>query len=66
MGGIDMKVFTIVCDYSDMEQHCGEYHDCFLDEVEAYKYALKLANECEFGTVRVIEKDFSTEKSKEE
>lgn len=61
-----MKVFTIVCDYSDWEKHCNEYRNCFLDEVEAYKYALKLANECEFGTVRVIEKDFSTEKSKEE
>lgn len=61
-----MKVFIIVCDYSDMEKHCGEYRDCFLDEVEAYKYALKLANECEFGTVRVIEKNFSTEKSMEE
>ena len=61
-----MKVFTIVCDYSDQKRHYNEYRNYFLDEVEAYKYALKLANECEFGTVRVIEKDFSTEKSKEE
>ena len=62
-----MKVFTIVCDYSDWEKHCNEYRNCFLDEVEAYQYALSLSNkDGEYGTFRVIEKDFSAEKSKEE
>ena len=61
-----MKVFIVVCDYSDWEKHCNEYHDCFLNEVEAYQYALKLSNENEFGTVRVIEKDFSAKESEEE
>ena len=61
-----MKVFIVVNDYSDWEKHCNEYHDCFLNEVEAYQYALKLSNENEFGTVRVIEKDFNTEKAMEE
>ena len=61
-----MKVFTIVCDYSDQEKHCNEYRNCFLNEIEAYQYALSLSNENEFGTVRVVEKDFSAEKSKEE
>ena len=60
-----MKVFIIVNDYSDMEQHC-EYRECFIDEVEAYRYALLLSNKNNIGTIRVIEKDFSTEKSKEE
>ena len=67
MGGIDMKVFIVVHDYSDMEQHCGEYRDCFLDEIKAYQYALVLSNRNdEFGTFHIIVKDFSTEKSKEE
>lgn len=56
-----MKVFIVVNDYSDMEQHCGEYRDCFLDEIKAYQYALKLANDNMGDTIRVIEKDFSTE-----
>lgn len=61
-----MKVFIVVRDYSDMEQHCGEYRDCFINEIKAYQYALLLSNKDEFGTFRIIEKDFSTEKSKEE
>ena len=64
-GGIVMKVFIVVNDYSDMETHC-EYRDCFIDEIKAYQYALLLSNKNEFGTVRVIEKDFSREESKEE
>lgn len=60
-----MKVFIIVNDYSDMEQHC-EYRECFIDEIKAYRYALLLSNKNDMGTIRVIEKDFSTEKSKEE
>ena len=56
-----MKVFIVVNDYSDMEQHCGEYLDCFLDEIEAYKCALRLSNGNMSGTIRIIEKDFSTE-----
>ena len=60
-----MKVFIVVNDYSDMETHC-EYRDCFIDEIKAYQYALLLSNKNEFGTVRVIEKDFSREESKEE
>lgn len=60
-----MKVFIIVNDYSDMEQHC-EYRECFIDEIKAYRYALLLSNKNNIGTIRVIEKDFSTEKSKEE
>lgn len=56
-----MKVFIVVNDYSDMEQHCGEYRDCFLDENEAYKYALSLANKDKIGTIRIIEKDFNVE-----
>ena len=55
-----MKVFIVVNDYSDMEQHCGEYRDCFLTEVEAYQYALSLANKDKISTIRIIEKDFST------
>ena len=67
MGGIDMKVFIVVHDYSNMEKHCDEYRDCFIDEIKAYQYALMLSNKNdEFGTFRIIEKDFSTEKSKEE
>lgn len=54
-----MKVFIVVNDYSDMEQHCGEYRDCFLDEIKAYQYALKLSNDNTGDTIRVIEKDFS-------
>ena len=62
-----MKVFIVVRDYSDMEMHCGEYRDCFINEIEAYQYALMLSNkDDEFGTFRIIEKDFSTEKSKKE
>ena len=56
-----MKVFIVVNDYSDMEQHCGEYRDCFLDEIKAYQYALSLSNENMGDTIRIIEKDFSTE-----
>ena len=65
MGGVSMKVFIVVNDYSDMEQHC-EYRECFIDEIKAYRYALLLSNKNDMGTIRVIEKDFSTEKSKEE
>ena len=62
-----MKVFIVVNDYSNMEKHCDEYCDCFINEIEAYQYALMLSNKNdEYGTFRVIEKDFSTEKSKEE
>ena len=58
-----MKVFIVVNDYSDMETHC-EYHDCFIDEIKAYQYALSLSNkDDEYGTFRVIEKNFSTEKN---
>ena len=60
-----MKVFIVVNDYSDMEQHC-EYRECFIDEIKAYRYALLLSNKNDMGTIRVIEKDFSIEKSKEE
>ena len=61
-----MKVFIVVHDYSDMEAHC-EYRECFIDEIKAYQYALSLSNKGdEYGTFRVIEKDFSTEKIKEE
>ena len=56
-----MKVFIVVNDYSDMEPHCGEYRDCFLDEIKAYQYALRLPNENMGDTIRIIEKDFSTE-----
>ena len=31
-----MKVFIVDRDYSDMEKHCDEYCDCFLDEIKAY------------------------------
>ena len=65
MGGVSMKVFIVVNDYSDMETHC-EYRECFIDEIKAYRYALLLSNKNDMGTIRVIEKDFSTEKSKEE
>ena len=54
-----MKVFIVVNDYSNMEEHCGEYRDCFLNEIEAYKYALRLSNEDNLRTFRVIEKDFT-------
>ena len=54
-----MKVFIVVCDYSDLEKHCNEYYDCFLDEIDAYKYALRLTNEDNLRTFRVIEKDFN-------
>lgn len=61
-----MKVFIVVNDYSDMENHC-EYRECFIDEIKAYQYALLLSNKNdEYGTFRVIEKDFSREESKEE
>ena len=58
VGGVSMKVFIVVNDYSDMETHC-EYRDCF----KAYQYALLLSNKNNKGTIRVIEKNFSTEKS---
>ena len=62
-----MKVFIVLHDYSNMEKHYDEYCECFLDEIKAYQYALSLSNkDDEYGTFRVIEKDFSTEKSKEE
>ena len=61
-----MKVFIVVNDYSDMEQHCGEYRDCFLDEIKAYQYALLLSNKNNKGTIRVVEKNFSTEKDEKE
>ena len=61
-----MEVFIVVNDYSDMEIHC-EYRDCFIDEIKAYQYALSLSNkDDEYGIFRVIEKDFSAEKSKKE
>ena len=56
-----MKVFIVVNDYSDMEQHCGEYRDCFLDEIKAYQYALSLSNKNMGDTIHIIEKDFSIE-----
>ena len=59
-----MKVFIVLHDYSNMEKHCDEYRDCFLDEIKAYQYALSLSNkDDEYGTFRVIEKNFSTEKN---
>ena len=66
MGGIDMKVFIVVHDYSNMEKHCDEYRDCFIDEIKAYQYALLLSNKNNKGTIRVIEKNFSTEKDEKE
>lgn len=54
-----MKVFIVVSDYSDLEKHSDEYCDCFLDEVDAYKYALRLSQEDNLRTFRVIEKDFN-------
>ena len=56
-----MKVFIVVNDYSNMEQHCGEYRDCFLDKIKAYQYALKLSNDNMGDTIRVIEKNFGDE-----
>ena len=61
-----MKVFIVVNDYSDMEKHYGEYRDCFLDEIEAYKYALSLSNKDKIGTIRIIEKDLMSSERKEE
>lgn len=62
-----MKVFIVVHDYSNMEKHCDEYRDCFIDEIKAYQYALMLSNKNdEFGTFRIIEKNFSTEKNDSE
>ena len=62
-----MKVFIVVNDYSDMEKHCDEYRDCFINEIEDYQYALSLSNkDDEYGTFRVIEKDFSAENNKNE
>ena len=51
----------MVNDYSNMEQHCGEYRDCFLDKIKAYQYALKLSNDNMGDTIRVIEKNFGDE-----
>lgn len=59
--GIIMKVFIVVNDYSDMEQHCGKYCDCSLDEIKAYQYALSLSNKNMGDTIHIIEKDFSIE-----
>lgn len=56
-----MKVFIVVNDYFNMEEHIGEYRDCFLNEVEAYKYALKISNENVTDKIRVIEKEFKDE-----
>ena len=56
-----MKVFIVLHDYSNMEKHYDEYCECFLDEIKAYQYALKLANDNMGDTIRIIEKDFSTE-----
>ena len=53
-----MKVFIVVNDYSNMEEHCGEYRDCFLNEIKAYQFALRLANDNMGDEIRVIEKDF--------
>ena len=62
-----MKVFIVVHDYSNMEKHCDEYRDCFIDEIKAYQYALMLSNKNdEFGTFQIIEKNFSTEKNDSE
>lgn len=62
-----MKVFIVVHDYSNMENHSDEYCNCFLDEIKAYQYALSLSNrDDEYGTFRVIEKDFSNEKINKE
>ena len=61
-----MKVFIVVNDYSDMEQHCGEYRDCFLDAIKALQCALSLSNEDKVGTIRIIEKDFNGVKAMEE
>lgn len=65
VGGIAMKVFIVVNDYSDMEAHC-EYRECFIDEIKAYQYALLLSNKNNKGTIRVVEKNFSTEKDEKE
>lgn len=54
-----MKVFIVVRDYTNIEKHCDEYQDCFLDGVNAYQYALKLSNESMDDKIRVIEKDFN-------
>ena len=52
-----MKVFIVVNDYSNMEEHW--YRDCFLNEIEAYQFALRLANDNMNDKIRVIEKDFN-------
>ena len=54
-----MEVFIVVNDYSNLEQRCGEYRDCFLNEVEACQFALRLANDNMNDIIRVIEKDFN-------
>lgn len=54
-----MKVFIVVSEYSDLSKQSDKYCDCFLDEIDAYKYALRLSNEDNLGTFRVIEKDFN-------
>lgn len=56
-----MKVFIVVNDYSNMDKHIGEYCNCFLNEVEAYKYALEICNEHVNDKIRVIEKEFKDE-----
>ena len=60
-----MEIFIVVNDYSDMGIHC-EYRDCFIDEIKAYQYALLLSNKNNKGTIRVIKKNFSTEKNDSE
>ena len=54
-----MKVFIVVSEYSDLAKQSNEYCDCFLDGIDAYKYALRLSNEDNFRTFHVIEKDFN-------
>ena len=53
-----MKVFIVVNDYSNMAEHCGAYRDCSLNEIKAYQFALRLANDNMGDEIRVIEKDF--------
>jgi len=49
-----MRVYIVVIKNS--EGNCNEYNDCFLDEVEALKYALSLYNDG--FKVDVISKEF--------
>lgn len=58
MGIKSMKVYIVVIKNS--EGNCNEYNDCFLDEVEALKYALSLSNDG--FKVDVISKEFVSNK----